>query len=207
MNLATRPISLDEHLDCDQGALAEIDREIGRVTRRLRPMYVGMSDNDCLEPVGEEQKDWNVWPLVDTEFGESDYYTPRPWHPIAKRFFPKLTAFIDALPIEGVGRAMIMSIDPGTEVHRHIDTQFLDGRDVPGYDRLLNLSFGEETKKRLYMHDPETGEKEFFKGKLNWIDVSDWHGVDPSDSVMHSVRVDARLKPEFREKLRKIYGV
>ena len=207
------PISLDRFLDYTPADFEEVDKEILRVTKKVPAKYVGISssaDGDkhkCLELVEKEDRDWSVWLLVDqTEFGDHDYYSPREWNPMASRLFPKLCKFIESLPIVHVGRAIIMGIDADYEVTRHVDTQFLpDAPPVPDYDRLLNISFGH--KKQLYMYDEETETKDYFDGRINWIDVSSMHGVDPDPFPTFSVRVDAHLKPEFRERIRNEYNV
>jgi hypothetical protein len=98
-----------------------------------------------------------------------------------------------------------MSIDANKEVTTHIDNQFLDNQEVFDYDRLLNISFG--NTKRLHMYNPDTNTKKYFEGKINWIDVSDYHGVDTSADFTYSVRVDAKLNKDFRQLVRDKYGV
>ena len=49
--------------------------------------------------------------------------------------------------------------------------------------------------------------KEYFEGKINWIDVSDYHGVDPSIDFTYSVRVDAKLNKDFRQLVKNKYGI
>ena len=141
----------------------------------------------------------------DTVYGDIDYYKPRNWNAMALRLFPKLVKFINNLPIEGLGRAMIMSIDANKKVTTHIDNQFTKGQEVPDFDRLLNISFG--NKKHLYMYDSDTDTKEYFEGKINWIDVSNYHGIDPSPTFTYSVRVDAKLNKNFRQLVKNEYGV
>ena len=202
------PISLDKYLNYTETLFSEIDLEIKKVTKKIKPIYVGMGEENCLDIVQQEKdKDWSVWVLVeDTIFGDSNYYAARKWNAMALRLFPKLVNFIENLPIEAVGRVMIMGIDANKTVTTHIDTQFLAGAPaIPEYDRLLNICFGD--KKHMYRYNPNTKKKDYYTGRINWIDVSDWHGIDPSPTFTYSVRVDAKLNNKFRELLKQTYNV
>lgn len=202
----SKPISLDNLLNYSDQTFAEVAAEIEKVIQKVKPIYVGKDSDGDLALVDEKDKEWGAWVLVDdTVYGDVDYYKPRNWNTMALRLFPKLVKFINNLPIEGLGRAIIMSIDANKEVTTHIDNQFLDNQEVFDYDRLLNISFG--NNKRLYMYDPDTNTKKYFEGKINWIDVSDYHGVEPAPVFTYSVRVDAKLNKEFRQLVRDKYGV
>ena len=202
----SKPISLDSLLNYSDEMFNEVAIEINKVIRKVKPVYVGKNSAGELDLVDEKDKEWNAWVLVDdTVYGDIDYYKPRNWNAMALRLFPKLVKFINNLPIEGLGRAIIMSIDANKEVTTHIDNQFISEQEVPDYDRLLNISFG--NKKRLYMYNPDTNTKEYFEGKINWIDVSDYHGVDSSIDFTYSVRVDAKLNKDFRQLVKNKYGI
>jgi len=202
----SKPISLDSLLNYPDEMFNEVATEISKVIRKVKPVYIGKNSAGELDLVDEKDKEWNAWVLVDdTVYGDIDYYKPRNWNAMALRLFPKLVKFINNLPIEGLGRAIIMSIDANKEVTTHIDNQFISEQEVPDYDRLLNISFG--NKKRLYMYNPDTNTKEYFEGKINWIDVSDYHGVDPSIDFTYSVRVDAKLNKDFRQLVKNKYGI
>jgi hypothetical protein len=202
----SKPISLDNLLNYSDQTFIDVAAEIEKVIQKVKPIYIGKDSDGDLALVDEKNKEWGAWVLVDdTVYGDVDYYKPRSWNAMALRLFPKLVKFINDLPIEGLGRAIIMSIDANKEVTTHIDNQFLDNQEVFDYDRLLNISFG--NKKRLYMYNPDTNTKKYFEGKINWIDVSDYHGVDPSADFTYSVRVDAKLNKDFRQLVHDKYGV
>ena len=210
----SKPISLDNLLNYPDEKFSDVSLEIERVIKKIKPIYIGKSkeenkglNNDRLGLVeNEEDKDWSAWVLVDdTVYVDIDYYRHREWNQMALRLFPKLVDFIENMPLEGIGRVIIMAIDSNKKVTTHIDDQFSHNQEIPEYDRLLNISFG--TKKRLYMYDPITKKKDYFVGRINWIDVSDWHGIDPSPQYTYSVRVDAKLNKEFRQTIRDEYGV
>jgi hypothetical protein len=202
----SKPISLDNLLNYSDQTFIDVAAEIEKVIQKVKPIYIGKDSDGDLALVDEKNKEWGAWVLVDdTVYGDVDYYKPRSWNAMALRLFPKLVKFINELPIEGLGRAIIMSIDANKEVTTHIDNQFLDNQEVFDYDRLLNISFG--NTKRLYMYNPDTNTKKYFEGKINWIDVSDYHGVDTSADFTYSVRVDAKLNKDFRQLVRDKYGV
>ncbi len=202
----SKPISLDSLLNYSDQTFIDVSAEIEKVIRKVKPVYIGANPDGELALVDEKDKEWEAWVLVDdTVYGDVNYYRPRKWNAMALRLFPKLVKFISSLPIEGVGRAMIMSIDANREVPTHIDSQFMSNKEIPEYDRLLNISFG--TKKRMYMYNSEIDTKEYFEGKINWIDVSSLHGIEPAPVFTYSVRVDAKLNKEFRQLVRDKYGV
>ena len=136
-----KPISLDNLLNYSTEVFNEVDSEINKVIRKVKPVYIGKNSNGSLGLVEEKDKEWSAWVLVDdTVYGDIDYYKPRNWNTMALRLFPKLVKFINNLPIEGLGRAMIMAIDANKKVTTHIDNQFTNGQEVPDFDRLLNIS-------------------------------------------------------------------
>ena len=114
---------------------------------------------------------------------------------MAIRLFPKLVSFIESLPIQGIGRVIIMSIPAGKKVPIHIDEQWRVEPFPEDYEGLLNIQFG--PKKKMFMYDAIKKQKTYFSGRINLVDVSKLHGIDMSNETTYSVRVDAKLKKDF----------
>lgn len=114
----------------------------------------------------------------------------------AQTFLPKTIAFVKKLPFTHIGRCNIM----GLEAHDH-GTVHRDGepheQDEP--DHFLTIS--PVPGKRLYVLDPETGEKITVEGRVIWFNDYDYHGVHADPYFRYSIRVDGVFTPEFRQTL------
>lgn len=210
MRSVSIPISLDKHLDFTDAEFKEVDEEIIKVTRKIPALLIGQSKRGRYEFISEEEakgkQNWEAFPLVDSFYGAPDLYTKRDWNKVAKRFFPKLISFVAKIPTEGVGRASILKVPAGRDTPAHIDPQFQPSAPpLPEYDRILNINFGE--RKYLYMVDSMTKVRHYFNGRINWLDVSDWHGVEASLFDTYTLKLDVKLESKFRNTIRQIYGV
>jgi hypothetical protein len=106
--------------------------------------------------------------------------------------FAELTAFIETLPFEARGRAIIMYDDSGRPVSAHRD------HDSPDLCHEF-VWFRTNMDKPFYMLNPETGEKLYVRSHAAWFDtVNQYHGADSAGGLSFSIRVDGRFTPEFR---------
>ena len=204
------PISLDQHLQFTNEDFIEVDEEIIKITNKIPALLIGQSKRGKYEFISEEEskgkQNWEVFPLVDSFYGAPDIYRKREWNKVAKRFFPKLIDFVERIPTEGIGRASILKVPAERDSPAHIDPQFQpDAPPMQEYDRILKINFGH--RKYLYMMDSMTKVRYYFEGRINWLDVSEWHGVEASPFDTYTLKLDVKLEPEFRNKIRKIYNV
>ena len=180
--------SLDNFLNYSEKDFDDVYVEIKKITTKIKPYKIGADDH---------HKNWNTWTLVeDTFYGDLEYYKKRKWNAMAVRLFPKLVSFIESLPIQGIGRVIIMSIPADKKVPIHIDEQWRVEPFPNDYEGLLNIQFG--PKKKMFMYDAIKKQKTYFNGRINLVDVSKLHGIDMSNETTYSVRVDAKLKNEFK---------
>lgn len=200
------PICLDKYLNISEKVYKEVDEEIIKVCKKLPSLKVGKDPNGKYNFIQDGKYEWEVTPLTDTLYSAPDIYRKREWNNVAKRFFPKLVNFVESLPIEGVGRAGILKVPANTKTAPHIDPQFHPtAPPMPEYDRILNICFGH--KKHLYIMDSMTKIRYYFEGRIAWLDVSEWHGVEPSFVDTYSLKLDAKLSPEIREVIRQEYSI
>jgi len=200
------PISLDKYLNLDEKVFKEVDQEIIKVAGKIPKLKIGRGSDGKLQFIENGQYNWEVIPLVDSFYAAPDLYRKREWNRLAKKLFPKLLAFVDNLPIQGLGRASILKIPAGVSSPPHIDPQFHPtSPPVPEYDRILNICFGH--KKYLYMMDSMTKHRYYFEGRVNWLDVSDWHGVEPSFVDTYTLKLDVKLNAEIRTRIREEYRI
>ncbi len=204
------PISLDKYLDFTDKDFKEVDDEIIKVTNKIPGLLIGQSKRGKYEFISKEEskgeQNWEAFPLVDSFYGAPDLYRKRYWNKLAKRFFPKLIEFVSRLPHYGLGRASILKVPAGRDSPPHIDPQFHPGAPpMPEYDRILNINFGE--RKYLYVMDSMTKIRYYFEGRINWLDVSEWHGVEASPFDTYTLKLDVKLEPRFRNMIGEIYKV
>jgi|TARA_R110000824_G_scaffold168215_1_gene345241 hypothetical protein len=201
------PISLDEFIQIDDKIYKDIDIEIQKGFKRLPSLLIGKKDNGeryWIEK-GEAKVDWEVIPLTDSVYGDPDFYSYRPWNRFIN-FFPKLKKFVESLPTKGLGRASILKVKAGHESIPHIDPQFLPlAAPIEKYDRILNICFG--TIKPLYVLEPRLKTKHYFNGRMNWLDVSDWHGVESSNEDTYTLKLDVLLDDSIRQTIKEKYNV
>lgn len=120
---------------------------------------------------------------------------------VARTFFPRTIAFVEALPFAEIGRCNILGLaanDHGT-VHR-------DGipEDKPEVDHFITLCpLG---NKRLYLWDEETRTETAVRGRAYWFNDSDYHGVSAAPFFRYSIRVDGVFRPDFLATLRANLG-
>jgi len=199
------PISLDKYLNIEEKKFKEVDDEMIRASSKVPTLKIGRGSNGQLQFIENGQYSWEVIPLVNSFYGAPDLYRRRTWNNYAV-LFPKLVEFVENLPIEGLGRASILKVPAGFSAPPHIDPQFHPtSPPVPEYDRIINISFGH--KKYLYMLDSMTKQRYYFEGRINWLDVSDWHGVEPSFVDTYTLKLDVKLNSKIRNQIREEYGL
>lgn len=118
---------------------------------------------------------------------------------VARTFFPKTIALVEALPFTHVGRCNIMGLaanDHGT-VHR--DGVFEEKKKV---DHFITICPAPSARgKRLFLWDEDTKTKVDVRGRAYWFNDSDYHGVEADPFFRYSIRVDGEFTPELLDAL------
>ena len=128
--------------------------------------------------------------LPDSYF---DLDKPELWHRTEHADqFALLMEFIRTLPFKATGRMLLM-----------YDT---DARKVPAHRDHLETEvchefiwFRPNLKKRFYMLNDGTGERQYVDSYSAWFDtVNQYHGCDAGEGLTYSIRVDGKFTDEFR---------
>lgn len=120
---------------------------------------------------------------------------------VARAFFPKTIAFVEALPFRQIGRCNVMGLeafDYGT-VHRDGDP---DEQEAP--DQFITFAPGRN--KRLFLWDDVEKREVDVGATIYWFNDFDYHGVRADPFFRYSVRVDGVFTPSFEERLRADLG-
>jgi hypothetical protein len=119
----------------------------------------------------------------------------------AKRHFPRLVAFVKALPFEVVGRCNILGLEAD-----HHGTVHQDGDpDDPRAEHFITLC--PRKNKRLFLWDEERREKTYVVSRAYWFNDHGYHGVEKDPYFRYSIRVDGVFKDSFVQKLVFDYGL
>jgi hypothetical protein len=119
----------------------------------------------------------------------------------AKKHFPRLVAFVKALPFSVVGRCNIL----GLEANHH-GTVHQDGDpEDPRAEHFITLCPRKD--KRLFLWDEETQTKTFVISHAYWFNDHGYHGVEADPHFRYSVRVDGVFRPRFLERLQRDWRI
>ncbi len=115
----------------------------------------------------------------------------------ARAEFPCTVAFIESLPFEQIGRAVIFGIEANDHAPLHRDSE-------PGKSLQIaqSISFDPRGNKRFYLTDKDHGSYTPVESPIYWFNDMDYHGVEDDPFFRYSVRVDGVFEPAFLRKLR-----
>ena len=112
-----------------------------------------------------------------------------------RRTFPRLVAFIEALPIGRLTRVVVYGLDahhPGP-VHRDCVG------DEPGLrSHIILVPRGD---KAYYLWDEATRAKVPVRSRAFWFNDRDYHGVEAASGFRYSIEVDGTFDPGFVERV------
>jgi hypothetical protein len=113
----------------------------------------------------------------------------------AYKYFGFLRKWINDQKIfSEVGRILFFINEPGVRVVNHRD--YPDGRSHRDNMMWINL----DKRKNFWIWDDETKEKHYTNSRALIFDNGDWHGVDPTEYMGWSLRIDGIYSDEFLEK-------
>lgn len=107
--------------------------------------------------------------------------------------FAELHSWLEAQNIfESYGRVVIWVHEPGTKILMHRDSVSTDKLDQFIWIRLSE-------RKKLFVEHPETAEKYYLNGYVNWFNTSCYHSSDICEEPTYSIRIDGLFTKKFRE--------
>lgn len=113
------------------------------------------------------------------------------WDEEAKAVFPATVAYLESLPFNEIGRAVIFGVEANDHAPAHRDTE-------PGALQVAqSISIDPRGNKRFYLCDAEGGAQEVVEAPVYWFNDMDYHGVLADPYFRYSIRVDGVFDPAF----------
>jgi len=109
----------------------------------------------------------------------------------ARLVFPLTVAFIESLPFEEIGRAVLFGLEANDHAPFHRDTE-------PGSGPVAqSVSFAPRAGKRFALQNGAKDAPLVVDSPIYWFNDMDYHGVLADPFFRYSIRVDGRLDPAF----------
>jgi len=115
----------------------------------------------------------------------------------AREVFPETVRYLEALPFEEIGRAVIFGLQPNDHAPLHRDSE-------PGASLAIaqSISLCPRGDKRFFLQNSEGDEPLVIDARAYWFNDMDYHGVLSDPWFRYSVRVDGVFASGFVESLR-----
>jgi hypothetical protein len=119
--------------------------------------------------------------------------------------FPTVVKWIEDMIadriFEHVGRVIFFHCDHDGIPFEHRDLDANNGMDQTFPHRNEFIHIRPNTKKAMYLWDPETKNKVYLNSRAAWWNDQDWHGGERIMEQSYSLRIDGKFTEEFRKKL------
>jgi hypothetical protein len=132
-----------------------------------------------------------------------DRTAPRKLTPEAEHF-PNVVKWIESLIgtiFEEVGRVIFFHCEADGIPFEHRDLDARNGIDVVKPHRNEFIHIRPNTKKAMYLWDPESKDKTYLNTRAAWWNDVDWHGGEKIMEQSYSLRIDGKFTEDFRKKL------
>lgn len=123
-------------------------------------------------------------------------------------YFPKTVKWVESMITNGIfehiGRVIFFHCDHNGIPFEHRDLGGHNGVwDINQYSPHRNefIHIRPNTKKALYLWDPDTKNKTYINTQAAWWNDQDWHGGETIMEQSYSLRIDGQFTKEFRKKL------
>jgi hypothetical protein len=119
--------------------------------------------------------------------------------------FPETVKWVENLITEGIfehiGRVIFFHCEADGIPFEHRDLDAKNGMDQTFPHRNEFIHIRPNTKKAMYLWDPENKNKVYLNTRAAWWNDQDWHGGERIMEPSYSLRVDGKFTEEFRKKL------
>jgi hypothetical protein len=119
--------------------------------------------------------------------------------------FPETVKWVESMITNGIfehiGRVIFFHCEADGIPFEHRDLDAKNGIDVVKPHRNEFIHIRPNTKKAMYLWDPETKNKTYLNTQAAWWNDQDWHGGESIMEQSYSLRVDGKFTKEFRKKL------
>ena len=132
-----------------------------------------------------------------------DRTAPRTLTPEAEHF-PNVVKWVESLVgtvFEDIGRVIFFHCEADGIPFEHRDLDAKNGVNVVKPHRNEFIHIRPNTKKAMYLWDPESKDKTYLNTRAAWWNDVDWHGGERIMEQSYSLRIDGKFTKEFRKKL------
>lgn len=119
-------------------------------------------------------------------------------------FFPNVVKWVESLVgtvFEDIGRVIFFHCEADGIPFEHRDLDAKNGMNQTFAHRNEFIHIRPNTKKAMYLWDPETKNKTYLNTRAAWWNDQDWHGGERIMEQSYSLRIDGKFTEEFRRKL------
>lgn len=119
-------------------------------------------------------------------------------------YFPGTVKWVESLVgtvFEDIGRVIFFHCEADGIPFEHRDLDASNGIDVIKPHRNEFIHIRPNTKKAMYVWDPETKNKVYLNTRAAWWNDVDWHGGERIMEQSYSLRIDGKFTEAFRRQL------
>jgi hypothetical protein len=121
------------------------------------------------------------------------------------KYFPNVVNWVENLITENIfehiGRVIFFHCEAGGIPFEHRDLDAKNGINIRYPHRNEFIHIRPNTKKAMYVWDPEKKNKIYINSRAAWWNDQDWHGGEMIMEPSYSLRIDGKFTDQFREKL------
>lgn len=122
------------------------------------------------------------------------------------KYFPNVVHWVENLIeeniFEHIGRVIFFHCEAGGIPFEHRDLDARNGINVTYPHRNEFIHIRPNTKKAMYVWDPENKNKIYVNSRAAWWNDQDWHGGEMIMEPSYSLRVDGKFTEDFRKELK-----
>jgi hypothetical protein len=119
--------------------------------------------------------------------------------------FPNVVKWVEDLINKGIfehiGRVIFFHCEADGIPFEHRDLDAKNGMDITFPHRNEFIHIRPNTKKAMYLWDPENQNKVYLNTRAAWWNDQDWHGGERIMEPSYSLRIDGKFTEEFRKQL------
>ena len=119
-------------------------------------------------------------------------------------YFPDTVKWVESLVgtvFQDIGRVIFFHCEADGIPFEHRDLDAKNGMNVVKPHRNEFIHVRPNTKKAMYLWDPETKDKTYLNARAAWWNDVDWHGGERIMEQSYSLRIDGKFTESFRKQL------
>ena len=121
------------------------------------------------------------------------------------KYFPGVVKWVESLIeeniFEHIGRVIFFHCEADGIPFEHRDLDAKNGMNVTFPHRNEFIHIRPNTKKAMYLWDPEKKNKVYLNTRAAWWNDQDWHGGEQITEQSYSLRIDGKFTEQFRQQL------